>query len=430
MKRNNFIVALSAFMCTVLLSAVLSACSVPDNESDTGEDDAAFEEDFAPAKDKGEDSESGKKHAEYTENVSLAFKGYAPADSSAFEYESADGQIRLNKYIGTEPIIVVPETIDSLPVKTIASSCFSGGKVGAVYIPDTVDVIEKTAFDGCGGLEVLRLPVIGDGKDDQYIGYIFGADEPMDNAVSIPASLETVIIGSRCTSVSGEAFRGAKTIGSVVFEGEIDSIGNMAFYQCTGLVHITLDKAVGNIGELAFASCSSLYYADISNSKVEDGAFYLCTGLNGIKLELSDGEYLGRLFGAQSPDFNDEFVPTSLRSVIVGDKTEKISDRAFTSCKYLTEITFSKTVRTVGVRAFYACRSLSEIKLPEGLKLIDDDAFFGCDNLKTVEFGSALERIGMQAFYGCISLEKANVGDSTAVGKNAFGNCPKLNETK
>ncbi len=403
----------------------LSSCAQADGgETDTeGETEAVF----TPAKDNGESSELGKRYNEYVENMSLAFKGYEPANADAFEYLISDGKVKITKYVGESSIIVVPEMIEGATVTEIAESAFSGGNVGAVYIPDSVTYIAQGAFEDCGGLSTLRLPMVGDGVENAYLGFIFGADAPDKNSVSVPASLDMVIIGAGCETIEKEAFRGIKSISAVIFEGEIAAVGKMAFYQCSDLVMVTLDKVNGGIDELAFAFCSSLYYIDISNADAANRAFYLCTDINGVKLNLAEGDFLGKLFGAESPDFNDEFVPTSLRSIIVGDKTEKIPDRAFTSCKYLTEITFSETVNTIGVRALYACRSLSEIILPDSLKTIDDDAFFGCDHLKTVEFGSGLESIGMQAFYGCVSLEKANVGENTALGKNAFGNCPSLN---
>ena len=427
MKKNKSMKRLFGMaLCLLLALSVLSSCASREgnngNESETETDEV-----FTQAEDKGKTSELGKRYSEYRENMSLAFGGYEPLGDSAFEYEIVDGKVRITKYIGEESIIVIPEKIAGADVAVLASSAFSGGKIGAVYVPDSVESIELGAFEACEALTTLRIPIVGDGGENQYLGYIFGADEPDKNAVTVPGTLDMVIIGSGCNTVADEAFRGIKTLSAVVFEGEVSSIGDMAFYQCSDLVMVTLDNVTGDIGELAFAFCSSLFFADISNCEdVESGAFYLCTSMNGMKLNFSDGEYLGRFFGAVSPDYNDEFVPTSLRSVAVGDRTKKIPDRAFTACKYLTDISLPETLETIGVRAFYACRSLVELKFPNSLKVIDDDAFFGCDNLKTVEFGSSLESIGMQAFYGCVSLEKADVREGVKAGSGAFGNCPKL----
>ncbi|MGM9644590.1 MAG: leucine-rich repeat domain-containing protein [Eubacteriales bacterium] len=425
MRKNK-----KTFVCAVilLLSAplTLTSCSAPGaSEEETGESET--EAVFTPAVDEGEDSALYKRYEEYKENASLAFKNNSPLSGENFEYETVDGGVRITKYVGEDSIIVVPDSIEGLPVCEIGESAFSGGVIRAIYIPDSVESIAQGAIDGCEGLSTLRLPFVGDGEENLYIGYIFGADEPAENAISLPPSLDMVIIGEGCTAVADRAFYRAKTLSAVVFEGEIDYLGTLSFYECADLVYITLEKAVGEIGEYSFAYCPSLYCADVSNAKnVGAGAFYMCSKLHTFSVTFGENDFLGRYFGAESFEYNLEFVPDSLRHVKVGEGCEKIPDKAFASCEYITSVSLPDTLRTVGIRAFYGCRSLGEITFPDSLKVIDDDAFFGCDNLKTVEFGLSLESIGMQAFYGCISLEKADVGEGVKVGNGAFGNCPKL----
>ena len=423
-KNKKTVVSVAIFLLSALLT--LASCSAPNKgEGETGESET--EAVFTPAVDEGEQSALYKRYEEYRENASLAFKNNSPLSGENFEYETVDGGMRITKYVGEDSIIVVPDSIEGLPVREIGKSAFSGGVVRAIYIPDSVQSIAQGAIDICEGLSTLRLPFVGDGKENPYIGYIFGADEPADNAICLPPSLDMVIIGEGCTAIADRAFYRAKILSAIVFEGEIDSLGTLSFYECADLVYITLEKAVGEIGEYAFAYCSSLYFADVSNAKnVGLGAFYMCSKLHTLGVTYGENDFLGRYFGAESFDYNPEFVPDSLRHVKVGEGCEKIPDKAFASCEYITSISLPDTLRTVGIRAFYGCRSLGNIVIPDGVKTIDDDAFFGCDNLKTVEFGSSLESIGMQAFYGCVSLEKADVREGVKVGSGAFGNCPKL----
>jgi hypothetical protein len=162
-----------------------------------------------------------------------------------------------------------------------------------------------------------------------------------------------------------------------------------------------------------------------------------------------DGEiqYIGYLFGAESADFNDEFLPKSLRRVtVVGSD---IPARAFASCMYITSVTVADGVTKIGARAFYACRSLTSISLPDTVKELGDDAFFACDALVSADLGNGLEKIGMQAFYscsslkgvkipvlvteikastfyGCSSLENVELSNVTKVGKDAFAKCKVL----
>ncbi len=449
MNKKRYIKLPAIFLICVLLCAFATSCS-NSPEAETYDPEIESEEVFVPAKDDKEEDELFKRYGEYAENALLAFADNEPLSTDKFKYEATDGKIKITEYIGEDGIVVIPEKIDGLEVSEIGEAVFSGGAVRAVYIPDSVKKISKSAFSDCSGLSTLRVPFIGDGDTNAYFGYIFGASEVGENAIKIPQSLDMVIIGEGCQNIEDEAFRGSKTLSAVVFEGDISNIGNMAFYQCSDLVYINLEKVSGNIGQYALSYCSSLWFADISRAKsVERGAFYSCSKINGMKLILEDGDYLGRYFGAESAEYNDEFVSSSLRQIIIAEGCNNVPDRALTSCKYVTDIILPTSLESIGVRSFYACRSLSEIVIPDSVKMIDDDAFFGCDNLVSVKLGNKLETIGMQsffgceslegiefpdtlkkigssAFYGCLSLKKADLEDNVELGKDVFEKCPAL----
>ncbi len=452
LKKNKSI--FTFFLCVSALCLALSACS-GGKEDDGGEmTDAITEESFSPVTDNGDMSAGFNDYTEWKENASLVFKDNAPLGAGSFEYEVKDGEVTIKKYIGDEIVAVIPESIDGAAVTEIAEGAFSGGSIRAVYVPDSVISIAKKAFDSCEGLSTLRLPFIGDGSENAYLGYIFGADEPDENAVAIPQSFKMVIVGERCKSISDEAFRRVKSLKAVVFEGDIENVGRLAFYECAELSYITLDMVKGNIGELAFAFCRALYSADVSNSeRVESGAFYSCSTIHDMSLSFGENDFLGRYFGAETADFNDEFVPASLREISVGEDCKKIPDRAFASCRYLTSVKLPVTLESIGIRAFYSCRSLCEIDIPDSVSVIGEDAFFNCDALKSVKLGNGileirmqaffgckaiseieipntLEKIGASAFYGCESLENVKFNGHEEIGKDAFGNCPKLDADK
>lgn len=408
------------------LVAILTSCNeVPTMsppEADT----------FKPATDLLGDGTLQKRYSEYLENSTLAFTTSSPMGAENFEYEIIADGVKINSYIGEDGIIVVPEVIDGVAVTHIGEGAFSGGAIRAVYIPDSVTIIEKGAFSACDGLATLRLPFIGDGGDKAFLGYIFGADAAESNAISVPPSLDMVIIGEKTVEIKDEAFLGCKTLSAVVLPDSVESIGNFAFYECADLCFVSLGASVKNIGEYAFAYCSYLYYVDCSMAdSIATGAFIYCSRLNGMKISLADGDYLGRLFGATTPDHNKEFVPDSLRRVEVAEGCTAIPDRAFTECYYIMSVTLPETLGSVGVRAFYSCRSLENIDIPDKTKIIGDDAFFGCDGLCEVSIGEGLEELGMQAFYGCISIESISLPESLKeIKSSTFYNCVSLSEVE
>ncbi len=441
---KSAVLLLSFAMCICLFFA---ACAEEGGEQESGGHETA--EPFEPAVDKGEDDELYIRYDEYKVSAALAFQESPRAGKESFSYEITDGRVKITKYVGNEPVVVIPGMIDGATVTEIAAGAFTGRTVVAVSIPDTVEVIEKGIFVDCDRLETLRLPFIGDGGENDYIGYAFGADEPDENAIALPPSLDMIIVGERCESVSDEAFKGAKTLSAVTLHSNVKKIGKLAFYQCLDLVYVACG-GVEEIGEYAFAFCKSLYDIDISSAEsVAKGALYSTNSLHSITLKLGENDYLGRIFDAESADFNDELVPPSLRVITVAEGTESIPNQAFYACKYITEVNLPDSLVNVGVRSFYACRSLGEIIIPDNVKTIKDDAFFGCDNLASLTLGNSLETIGMQAFYGCgalvrvecpeslalikssafygcKSLVSVDLGGTKTVGKDAFGDCPAL----
>ncbi len=451
MKNKGSLIKAPSLLLILLLILSLCLTACKDGQAESGDGETEAEESFKPSENKGEESELYLRYVEYKENASLAFKEYSPLDGGAFVYDMADGRVTIVKYVGKEAVIVIPESIGGARVEAIKEGAFSGGGVRAVYVPDSVKRIEKGAFEGCEGISTLRLPFVGDGGDNAFLGYIFGADEPDKNAVAIPQSLDMVILGEGCESVADEAFKNAKSLSAVILPESVGSIGALAFYQCLDLVYIDLGGAF-EIGEYSLADCKSLYSVDISGVEtVGEGALYSAGSLNNITLSLKEGDYLGKFFGAKSPDHNEEFVPKALRAVNVAEGCEIIPDRAFSLCRYITEVSLPSTLESVGIRAFYACRSLEGVTIPDSVVIIEDDAFFGCDNLASLTLGSSLEKIGMQAFYGCMLLESVDFPASLSeigasafygcvsmsaaalngqekIGEDAFGNCPLLKE--
>ncbi len=416
-----------ALICLLVSTSLLCACVAKPQQNSGGETEET--DTFTPAKDTAENSELAKRYAEYQENSTLAFVNNSPASPESFEYEVTESGVKIIAYTGDEDIVVVPEKIDSYAVSVIASGAFSDTGVRAVSIPDSVVSIEQGAFSDCDGLSTLRLPFVGDGGESAYLGYVFGATEYAQNAVKVPASLDMVIVGRG--DIGENAFSGCKSLSAIILPDETESIADFAFYECSDLVFLNMGDGVDSLGAYALGYCRSIFSLDLSGVReIAKGALFECEGLNNVTLggfgESEENSFLGYIFGADSPDYNDEFVPVSLRSVTLADTCTSIPDRAFTSCKYITSVNLPDTALRVGTRAFYACRSLVGISL-DGTVTVGDDAFFGCDNLKSVELGESLTSLGMQAFYGCKALCEITLPQSlTAIAPSTFYGCSSL----
>lgn len=140
-----------------------------------------------------------------------------------------------------------------------------------------------------------------------------------------------------------------------------------------------------------------------------------------------------------------------IRRVILPDSVYSIGPEAFAECTALEEVVLPRSFLHVSAAAFLNCSSLSRVVLSRDLQSINEGAFLGCTALKTLELPDTLEFVGEMAFWGsgleeitvparvqqisenafwdCAELRRADVlGSDTHIGKNAFGNCPRLTE--
>ncbi len=407
--------------------ALLCACSQTP-QIGSGEKPELIEDTFEPYTLEGIDGQL-EAYEKYKANASSAFSDLTPTASDEFEYTATENGVRIDKHIGQSEMIVIPSQIDGTDVTEIAEEAFyaSDGQsnVRSIYVPDSVKIIGQGAFKECSKLQLVRLPFIGDGADNVHFGYIFGAKKYDENAINIPVSLETVIIGEGEDTVSDRAFYGVKSIEAVVLLGT-ESIGKFAFYECDQLCYISLPNTLESVGDYAFSSCTALSKIELPESvkNVGFGAFYLCKSMCDMTLSVvgdgAENSHIGYMFGARVADWNEDFVPVSLRRVTLLDTCTRIENKAFANCKSIVEIIFSDTLEFIGIRSFVNCRSLSELDCPASLKTISGDAFFGCDNLVSLKVTGGRTEIHTQAFYGCDSLTDIDLSGASKIYQNAF----------
>jgi hypothetical protein len=184
-----------------------------------------------------------------------------------YAYTTNNGALTITGVTGTGwgGAVTIPNTINGLPVTSIAAGAFTGSfSLISVTIPNSVTSIGDDAFYDC-------------------------------------ISLTTVAIGNAVTSIGQEAFWRCSSLVNIRIPDSVTSIGAGAFASCESLANVTIPDSMTNIAGFAFSACASLTSVTIPGSVTSVGyyAFYDCTSLTRVYFE-------GNAPGADSSVFRDD----------------------------------------------------------------------------------------------------------------------------
>ena len=246
----------------------------------------------------------------------------------------AAGYAEIMGYTGQAKELTIPEILDDHPVISIGEEAFRGCESltsvviaeGIQYIgqqafanccaltsatlPDSLYSIEDSAFQGCP--DALTFVVIQYSKGHEWAKenhkphilthqspYCYGIHtmwpdcaviEEYNGAggdVYVPETLD----GYPVICVWERAFRGYKSLTSIVLPEGLEYIAEEAFQSCESLTSITLPKRLKTIGRWAFAGCRSLRTVEIPSSVEQIGyhAFHHCA--NDLIFRVTRGSY-------------------------------------------------------------------------------------------------------------------------------------------
>ena len=386
--------------------------------------------------------------------VALFFAAALPEANAEFLYTTNSGKITITGYAGVPAgNLVIPNTINGLPVTEIADQAFSNqfsdnDLLTGISIPSTVTRIGNGAFFSCHGITQINLPIsltqIGS-SSFSFTGL---------STIIIPQSTSTIgsFAFSDCrnlTSINvhsanpsfsglfGVLYNKTRTTlilhppakaGAFSIPSTVTSIGSGAFASSTALTDVTIPASVTSIGSTAFASCSRLSSVSIPAgvASIGSGAFRDCHGLASIHVDPANPSYSsvdGVLFNLDQTTLIQCPAGRSGGFDIPSGCTV-ISDSAFAGCVGLGQVTIPMGLGTIGARAFENCIGLIAAGLPASVTTIGQSAFSGCVSLQEAVIPPGVTAIGNSAFSGCVSITSATLPDGLAsIGDSAFSGC-------
>ena len=307
---------------------------------------------------------------------------------TGFYYSGWDKDYQFDK-------LILPNTLTSIG----KNAFYSCGNLAEVEIPSSVVFINNSSFAGCSRLSKINIPAGVETIGDRAFANCYALSE-----INLPSSLATIGMEafSGCGFVSftlpeqftvvpkGMLYSCAK-LTTVIFEGDITTIGAHAFAGCDALTSFTIPNTVTTIGNEAFSNCKNLETITLPN--------------NANITELSNCLFNG------CGKLTDITIPASVT---------KIGDNAFYNCESLHDITIPESVTTIGENAF-SYSGLTSITIPSSVTSIGASAFQGCNSLASITINGAIKTIQKETFYSCTSLSSITIPDSvTTIGEKAF----------
>ena len=357
----------------------------------------------------------------------------------------------------------------------------------SVTLPNTIEEIEKTAFQNCKALTSIKLP-----PSLKKIGMMAFARSGLKE-ITIPSSVESIgawafdcdslekvviqdlaawcniditgynsgVFGSKKTL---EIFVGDEPLTDLVIPSSVTLIKPCVFYDFSQLVSVAFHEKVDSIGLEAFRGCTGLQRVNISDLKSWCHVRQGMTRIVGNSLiYASNPLYYARHLYRNGVELTELDIP---------EGTQRIGQGAFSDCKSVTKVNLPSTMREVGPFAFQECFNIRKVTtpslpsycnidfstressplainkndyvqlfvgdepntptlaIPSGVTEIKPYAFAGNLTQSQVDIAASVKKIGTYAFFGNWYLNKVNVmGHLEDIGDNAFGNCLYLSST-
>ena len=295
----------------------------------------------------------------------------------------------------------IPNIIDNHLVTALGDDLFNyATKMTSMTLPDGLITIGARTFQGCSNLEwnvkfPSTLTTVGDNAFSGCSKITGNLDEIMKYNVKYGKG-----VFMRCSSLTGDI----ATLIGMLDENET-VISESLFSGFSG--------ATGNL----------IIPARIT--KIEDNAFYGCSGLNSVTFESNDNlQSIGSYAFYQCRGL--------IGTLDLPDSVKSIGEYCFSENEGITGLDLPNSLETMGQCSFYRCLSLvGRVNIPSGLKILETKMFYHCNNLSSVTFNSngnnGVTEICNNAFFECAKLQSLNLPDTLIkIDNTTFYNCGSL----
>lgn len=171
-------------------------------------------------------------------------------------------------------------------IKINAIECIDCPNVTEIVLPNSIEIIQASAFEKCPKLKIINWPNELKNIDNSAFRYC--------------TQLESIKLPQNLTEISNYAFKGCSNIKEITFNDSLTKIGYECFSKCRSLQSVRIKKTISNVDDGTFSFCSSL-----SEIIIEDGI---------------------KSLGSQC------FQGCNIKKIFIPKTIEKINDNVFSDC--------------------------------------------------------------------------------------------------
>ncbi|MEE0965555.1 MAG: leucine-rich repeat protein [Bacilli bacterium] len=334
-------------------------------------------------------------------------------------HEPSEGVYVINGIRRSKAKVIIPGTIDGLPVCIRQYSFNEDNKLETLIFSEGVIRIEHSSFSNC-----KRLKEVVFSSSIKQLGSGLFRDTPW-----IKTQKDWLIINNVLVSYFGNDSE------LMIPEG-IEEIGDFAI-DGKQLEKVIIPRTVRKIGKNAFCWCDKLKKVEILSENIEYGS----TPFGNPYIEKNCKDWLivnGVLCGVRKNFLNKDLKKSS--KIIIPEGVHTIVGELFqtdiTSMAHIKFVVLPEGVKVLGDKLFSDFESLENINLPTSLEKIGSYTFQGCKSLKSIELPNGLKEIGSGAFQSCNLLVEVILPDSIKkLGDRVFagswnGYCDNLETIK
>lgn len=328
--------------------------------------------------------------------------------------------------------VIIPETINGLPVGAIGDVAFGSAEIKSITIPATVQSIGINAIPPVNEIIVSNdnpyfKSVLGDlytndgktliryaaNKSGTSFALPYGVETVLSNAFSGSRRLKTVTLSDTVTSMEEYAFGNYSNITELILGDGIQGIDERFFVGLQNMIRLDVGDGVKYLSFNAFSGCDKLESLSLGKSveSIDRQAFFSKSSLVEIIVDESNPNFKsldGVLYSKDGKTLVKVGAGVTCDSFMVMDGVQNIGDYAFENC-FIDTVVLPDSVVSIGKHAFRNS-TIQSITMREGLEYIGAGAFEGT-LLKSITIPTTVFGIDMMVFRGCTQLESIEVAD-------------------